>query len=50
MLLMEFDINFISQKLIKGQALTIFLAEAPCPHFDTCSTSIEFLDEKILII
>lgn len=50
MLLIEFDLNFISQKSIKVQALTDYLAKAPCPHSDTCSTSIEFPDDNILAI
>ena len=50
MLLIEFDLNFISQKSIKGQALMDYLVEAPCPHSNTCSTTIEFPDDNILAI
>ena len=50
MLLTKFDLNFISQKSIKGQYLMGYLAEAPCPHLETCSTSMEFPDDTILTI
>ena len=48
--LTKFDLNFISQKSIKGKSLTNYLAKAPCPHSNTCSTSIEFRDDNILAI
>lgn len=48
MLLFEFDLNFISQKSIKGQVITYPLVDAPSgKSFPTLDI---FLDKDILII
>lgn len=48
MMLSEFDITFIPQKAIKGQAIVDILANGPVG--ETLSTSLDFPDEQILYI
>ena len=48
MLLTEFDLQFITQKAIKGQAITDQLAGLPVPEYQPVST--DFPDEEILAI
>lgn len=48
MMLLELDITFIPQKVIKGQAIADFLANGPVG--ETLPTSLDFLDEQILYI
>lgn len=48
MMLLEFDISFIPQKTIKGQAITDFLADDSVVK--TLSTRLYFLDEQTLYI
>lgn len=48
MMLLEFEITFIPQKAIKGQAIADFLANGLVG--ETLPTSLDFLDEQILYI
>lgn len=48
MMLSKFDISFIPQKAIKGQAIADFLANGPID--ETLSTNLDFLDKQILYI
>ena len=48
LLLQEFDISFISQKVVKGQALANFLVDHPIA--DDWEFSDDLLDEEVLFI
>ncbi|XXG46945.1 hypothetical protein AAC387_Pa02g1673 [Persea americana] len=48
MLLAEFDITYITQKSIKGQAIADHLAHLPLPQYEPVKT--DFPDEDVLCV
>lgn len=46
MLLAEFDITYVTQKSIKGLAITDHLAHLPLPQYESVKT--DFQDEYVL--
>ena len=48
MLLSEYDIQYVTQKAIKGSVLADYLAHQPIEDYQ--SMQLEFLDEEILVL
>ena len=48
MLLIEYDLEFVNQKIIKGQVIVDQLAEAPL--HDSQPLSLNFLDDSIFVL
>ena len=46
--LSQFDITYVTQKVIKGYAIVEHLAHLPLPVFD--EINLKFLDEDLIII
>jgi len=42
-----FDLKFMPQKVVKGQAITDFLAAHPCPGNDELTD--DLLDEEVML-